>query len=226
MLEGLNTISNFNSNLKGVKGKSTLGKDDFMNLMIQQLKFQDPMNPMNGSEFAAQLAQFSSLEQLSNIKDSLNSSIEANFQLTQSINNTMTAALIGKEAKINGSTFEYSGQDEINFGFKLNEKAKSVSIKIYDKDNVLIKTLENLPNTSGEHKLSWDFTDNNGSKVSKGEYHFEVDAKDLNDKKLTVSTYTIGTINAVRFTDNGTKIVVDGAEYNLSDILEILKSNT
>ena len=87
------------------QGKSELGKDDFLKLMIEQMKNQDPLSPMEGTEFTAQLAQFSSLEQLSNMSDSLEQSINANYQLTQAVNNTMTAALIGKEVKLEGTTF-------------------------------------------------------------------------------------------------------------------------
>ena len=60
------TSSSVNAATTTAQGKSSLGKDDFMKLMISQLKNQDPLNPMDGTEFSAQLAQFSSLEQLSN----------------------------------------------------------------------------------------------------------------------------------------------------------------
>ncbi|MBP3284347.1 MAG: flagellar hook capping protein [Clostridia bacterium] len=51
-------------------GKSNLGKDEFLNLLVTQLRYQDPLNPSNDTEFIAQLAQFSSLEQMQNLNDS------------------------------------------------------------------------------------------------------------------------------------------------------------
>ncbi|MDP3830447.1 MAG: flagellar hook capping FlgD N-terminal domain-containing protein, partial [Ignavibacteriaceae bacterium] len=110
MFEPINpTLTNTNVNTP--KGKASLGKDDFMKLMLTQLKHQDPLNPMEGSEFAAQLAQFSSLEQLSNLNELTAQSIDANYYLTQSINNTMTATLIGKDVKLSGNVLNVKGDE-------------------------------------------------------------------------------------------------------------------
>lgn len=200
-----------------------VGKDDFMKLLLTQLRFQDPMNPLGSAEFAAQLAQFSSLEQLTNLNDQMTQSIEANYYLTQSINNTMTATLIGKEVKLLGDKINFTGQDEAKLGYKLPAEAATVTINIYDKNGLLIRTIEDAPKDSGDHKLSWDFLDNNGNEVSNGEYTFEVKATSMNGEEMVVESYKWGTINGLRFTDAGTKLLVDGNEYMLSDILEIIE---
>lgn len=221
-----NSVGPVNSaNFNEPKGKSVLGKDDFMKLMLMQLKNQDPLSPLDGTEFASQLAQFGSLEQLSNMNKSLETSINANYQLTQSINNTLTAALIGKDVKIEGSGLTYKGQEEISLGYNLPSNAESVTIKVYDKFGNIVKTINNLSNLSGDHKLSWDFTDNNGEKVPFGEYTFEVDARDSENQNINVKMYKIGTIDSIKFSENGTKLVVNGVEYLLSDILEIMNPN-
>lgn len=205
--------------------KSILGKDDFLKLMIQQLKNQDPLNPTDSTQYASQLAQFSSLEQLSNLNQSMQDSINSNFTLTQSINNTLVANLIGKDVKMGGNELTLSGQSKITLGYTLPAAAQSVSIKIYNDQGALVKTIDGLPGTTGENKVSWDLSDNNGGKLPDGKYTFEVDALNGNGDKITADIFKEGTIGGVRFGNQGTVLLVDGAEYSISDILEILNSN-
>lgn len=221
MVDGVSNINN-TAGTYATQGKSELGKDDFLKLMIEQLKNQDPLNPMEGTEFTAQLAQFSSLERLTNMSEALDASINANFQLTQAVNNTMSATLIGKAVKLNTSTITYNGQDETDFGYTLPADAKNVTVKIYNESGTLIKTIENAGNNKGDHKLSWDFTDNNGEKIGYGNYTFKVEAKTANNEDMVLSQFGIGLIDAVRYTENGTMLVINGVEYELSDVTEIL----
>lgn len=204
------------------KGKSALGKDDFMKLMMQQIKYQDPLNPMDGTAFSAQLAQFSQLEQLSNMNQSLTDNLNANYLLAQSINNTMAVTLIGKEIKLSGSNIKFNGESDVSLGYKLPAESRSVTVEIYDANGGLVKSYEEKNMASGDHKLSWDFTDNNGNKVQKGNYTFKVKAKDYNDADISVESYKLGTISSVKYTDSGAVLMVGTTQYNLSDILEIL----
>jgi flagellar basal-body rod modification protein FlgD len=223
MVDGIN--SSYNSNTSVDENKNIMGKDDFMELLIAQLQHQDPMNPMEGTEFAAQLAQFSSLEQLSNLNEAVNQSIDMNYLLTQSITNTLSSTLIGKEVKISGAEFTNKGQDTINIGYKLPANADSVTINIYNENGVLIRTIDDASVGKGDNKLSWDFTDNDGNRVPEGKYKFEVKAKSTDGSDMIVDLYKYGLIEAIRFTEEGTKLVVGDIEYLLSDVLEVLNSS-
>lgn len=222
MVDGVNSTSTYNPDQP--KGKSVLGKDDFMKMLLSQLKNQDPLSPMEGTEFASQLAQFTSLEQLSNMNASLNTSIEANYLLTQSVNNTMMASLIGKEVKLIGNIVDYTGQDNITMGYKLPAEAHSVTINIYDSNKRLVKTISGEKEV-GDHKVLWDFTDNDGKKVDEGSYSFEISAKANNGNDITTEFYKWGYIDSVRYTEQGTKLVSGDQEYLLSEVFEILNSN-
>lgn len=213
---------NNNSNTNPVSAnKSVLGKDDFLKLMIAQLKNQDPLNPMDGTEYAAQLAQFSSLEQLINLNSYLKQSIDANYMLTQSINNTMLANLIGKEVKVNSKDIQVNGQENISIGYELPDGIKSVKVNIYNQYGTLIKSIE-AANKKGNNKLLWDLTDNNGEKVINGDYKFEVIASDYSDNVVSVTSYILGLIDGIKYTENGTLLIINGAQYSSGDILEII----
>lgn len=87
----------------------TLGKDDFLKLFTSQLRYQDPLNPVQGAEFTAQLAQFSSLEQLFN----MNKKIEELLTYQSSLNNSMAINLMGRNVTTqDGSTGKVTG---VNF---------------------------------------------------------------------------------------------------------------
>lgn len=216
-MAGVGSANNNSKNKNNV-----MGKDDFLKLMLTQMKNQDPLSPMESAEFAVQLAQFTSVEQLMNLNEAMKVSLDANYMLSQSINNTLAATLIGKEAKLDTTEFRYTGQDAQTLGYNLSTNAKSVTIKIFDEKGALVRVIENVSGNAGDNKLSWDFTDNKGDKVSNGKYRFEVQAIDYNGNAINVSSFLFGKIDGVRFTDSGTKLIVNGVEYKLSDIKEIL----
>lgn len=220
----VNSITNTASTANVKENKGTLGKDDFLKLMIQQLKNQDPLNPLDGTEYASQLAQFSSLEQLTNLNSSITKSMDVNYMLTQSINNTMVATLIGKEVKIDGNNLTVIGQEKIDLGYNLPVQAKNVVVKVLDSNGNVVRLMDGSVE-AGRAKVSWDLCDNNGEKVKNGNYTFEVEAYNMSGEKMKLSTYKIGLIDGVRFTQNGSMLLVGGAEYSISDILEILNSS-
>ena len=215
-------IGGSNTPVYGNADNSVMGKDDFLKLMITQLKYQDPLSPLENEEFAAQLAQFSSLEQLSNLNENVLQSLDANYILTQSINNTMSAGLISKEVKLGGNVIKYGGGESIDLGYQFPSQASTASIKIYNEAGQVVRTIEDIDLDKGDHKVSWDFTDNDGNKLTHGTYTFEVEATNsIGGEDMTAGLYTFGNIEGVRFTETGTRILINGSEYLLSDILEI-----
>jgi flagellar basal-body rod modification protein FlgD len=223
MIEGIGSTNNSDVHY-ATKSNSELDKDAFLKLMIAQLQNQDPLEPLDGTDYSAQLAQFSSLEQMQNINETLNMSLDANYLLTQSITNTMTASLIGKEAKIAGDTVKYEGQAETNIGYDLIAPAHSLEIKIVDKNGATVKTFDDPDKSEGQHKLTWDFTDDNGNKVNVGDYKVVINAKTRGLQPMEVAQYFVGIINGVRYSGNGTSIVVNDLEYLVADVFEIVQA--
>jgi flagellar basal-body rod modification protein FlgD len=216
-----NVTGTSTSSSTSTSSTTSMGKEDFLKMLIAQLKNQNPLDPMDGTEYCAQLAEFSQLEQLQNLNTSMTDSINANYTLTQSINNTMMANLIGKEVKIDGEDIVVDGQESISLGYNLASEAQSAEIKIYNSSGTLVKTLTSISTTEGDNKLSWDLTDNSGKAVSSGDYTFKVEATNNSGDTMTVDVFKNGTIDGVRFGDSGTTVVVDGVEYSISDITEI-----
>jgi flagellar basal-body rod modification protein FlgD len=202
---------------------SVLGKDDFLKLLVMQLRFQDPLNPMKGTEFAAQLAQFSSVEQLANINTNLNNNLDANAILTQSINNALSATFIGKQVRATTDVFQFGGTDPVRVGYSLPSNADNAKITIYDSAGNTVRVINNTGTSKGDNTVTWDGKNDQGNAVKAGQYKFKVEAKDSKGSDMTLTQFVYGKVNGVRFRSDGTVFVIDGAEVTLSSILEIME---
>lgn len=205
------------------KPPGVLGKDDFLRLLVMQLRFQDPMNPLKGTEFAAQLAQFSSVEQLSNINTNLFESLQNNALLAQSINNALSATLIGKEVRATMDTFSFNGTTPVKFGYTLSAVAESIVVKVRDANGNVVKTFRQTDTKKGDTSIEWDGTDDHGRQVKGGTYTFEVEAKNAKGETISTSSFVIGVVQSVRFKPEGSMFLIDGIEVPITKILEIGK---
>ena len=99
-----NTVNNFNkANVQnGRKSSQELGKDDFLKLLITQLQNQDPTSPMEDTQFISQMAQFSSLEQMTNMSSSFS-------KMASFINSSEAAQTLGKTVELNVGDTKVSG---------------------------------------------------------------------------------------------------------------------
>jgi len=190
----------------------TLGKDDFMKLLLAQLKNQDPLKPLDGTDFAAQLAQFSSLEQLSNMNTELK-----NLSVNQmTMNYAQSVNMIGKDVVTNTGNSLVVGGPTTDLNYKLATDAQSVTITILDKEGKLVKTWDETAQKAGMNKVTWDTSD-----VEKGDYTFQVIAKDSKGQTVSVDTMTSGLVTAVHFRNNQILATVGGKEVPLSSIIEV-----
>jgi len=194
-----------------------LDKDAFLNLLIAQLQNQDPLNPTDSTEFTAQLAQFSSLEQLSNVNENLE--LLQHFQA--SINNSQAVSLIGKEITAKGNSLTLADGQPAGCEFKLEGDASVVVVSIYDYTGEFMKSFESRNLTAGQHTLYWDGTDQNDSPVASGNYTFNVLAADDNGKNIQAATFSSGTVNQVTYENNTSYLIAGGQKVALGDVIQV-----
>ena len=199
-----------------------LDKEDFLLLLVTQLQNQDPLNPSDSTEFTAQLAQFSALEQLTNVNDNLEY-----LQLYQaSINNAQAVDFIGKTIIASGDTINVSDGVSEDIIFELSGDAEKATISIYDSSGGLVATLDEGALSDGEHSITWNCEDDDGNTVSDGAYTFEVSAVDSNGNSVDASTYSEVVVTGVTFEDGTTYLLAGDKKYAMGDVVTIKGTTT
>lgn len=217
---GMNTTTGVTNQISSPSGE-VMGKDDFLNLLVTQLKYQDPLNPTDSTQFTAQLAQFSALE----AQENTNSLLESLLTSQTETNNARALNYIGKTVYAYGSGIDHAQGVEDPINFNLESNANVVYVNIYDDSRTLIKTIDSGPLNPGKNIITWDGTDNNGNEVSTGLYNFEIFGYDYNDNFVNAIPYMETQVTGVSYY-NGEPYLNSG-EINipLSSIFEIAEGS-
>ena len=201
---------------------SRLGKEEFLKLFMAQMQYQNPLEPLKGTEFTAQLAQFSQLEQMWNINENLKN----NQLFLDSLNNAQAVNFIGKNIKAVGNSVYLKEGDSAFIHYKLKEDAAKVFVHIYDTNGNLATTLELKNQKAGEQKLKWDGKDDKGNSLGSGQYSFEIEAYDADEKRIDVTSYIQGEVTGVTYEENIVYLLLGEQKIAISDVIQIEKNET
>jgi len=202
--------TNVQNSISSTPNDGVMGQDEFLNMLVAQLNYQDPMDPMDSQQFAAQLAQFTSVEQLVSINELLQESTNLQLMLNQSINNTMNAQLIGLEVEADNEIVLFDEGEATPIMYELPGSANSVTLTISDSDGNVVKTEELGSMPQGEHTYIWDGTNNLGGTAPEGEYTFEVSAVSAEGNELEVVQFIQGIITGIIYNDEGQAVLKIG----------------
>jgi flagellar basal-body rod modification protein FlgD len=198
-------------------GDTSLGKDDFLKILVAQLQAQDPLAPMEGQEFASQLAQFSSLEQLTNV----NTNLESSQAFDLALSNNSSIALIGKTIDAPGNTVDLKSGEIETLSFSLNSDATDVRIDIYDSSGVKVSTADLGALNQGLREFVWNGTDASGSLLPAGNYTFNMTASDAVGNFVKAETFAAGLVTDVIFEDGQAFAIVNGQKLATSEISKV-----
>jgi len=195
---------------------SIMQKDDFLRMLTLQLKYQDPLNPMSNDQFAAQLAQFSQLETLNNI----NESIQTEIIMSQSMNNSFMINMIGKDVKSYGEMLTLT-EDGANLDFYLYADAADVKVRIYDETGNEIAVLSGNAMKTGDRKIHWDGKTKDGDRALDGTYTFKVEANNATGDSIPVDTMCNGIVTGITYEGGMPYLMVNGSYVSLGDIVSV-----
>lgn len=181
-----------------------LGKDEFMKLLVTQLENQNPLEPQDNGEFIAQLAQFSSLEGIDNLNDTM-TSFTNSFQSNQALE---ASILVGRQVQVNTDT-AWMQQGELFSGvIELPSSSPSVTMGIYDESGTLVRNVDFGSQTGGELDFFWDGADNSGNALPSGSYRVQAEAQ-LDGENQQLSTYLGANVNSVTLGTAGSEMTLN-----------------
>ncbi|KPP97698.1 flagellar hook assembly protein FlgD [Marinobacter sp. HL-58] len=157
---------------QGTKGSSELGKNEFMELMIAQLKNQNPLEPQENGEFISQLAQFSSLEEMQGLSGSVDD-VASQFRSTQAL---QASAMVGRTVLAPSSVGILGAEGEISGNVEVPNSTGSLRISIENQAGERVRQIDMGAQQAGVTGFSWDGKDGNGNSLPPGPYKVVAEA--------------------------------------------------
>ena len=194
-----------------------MGIDQFLTLFIAQIKNQDPLSPLDSAEFTAQLAQFTSVEQLYGMNNSLSDIKET---LDEQSGQQDLIALIGKTVKADGNTISVENGAVLSGFYSLDETADT-TVSVYDSNGLEVRTFYSGRKEKGEHGINWDGRDESGEIVPDGTYTLEVTARDENGFYIPADTYISGEVTGVTYKYGTPYLTIGDQLINRDNIIEV-----
>ena len=210
------TSTNLIDSPAGTNPNGILGKDDFLKLLLVELQYQDPTEPMDSEKILAQTSQLATLESSENTNkalESLSASLLSSSQFS-------TVSAIGKIADTgsNGIVFE-QGQNP-SFEIYFPEAIASGNVEVKDSDGNVVKTIPISPNEKGVYSFDWNGIADTGSAADSGVYYIE--ASYANPQGETLKTRAGAyPIESVRFEDGQSLLKLGSSYVPFDSIVEI-----
>ncbi|WP_097461754.1 flagellar hook assembly protein FlgD [Mangrovitalea sediminis] len=211
--------SSSSSGTKGTGSSSALGKDQFMNLMLAQLNNQDPLNPTDNTQFLAQLAQFSSLEQMQNLNTSVQS-FSSQFRSQQAL---QASAMVGRSVVAQSNTASLGASGKISGFADLANATNDLKVQVLDSSGSLVKTMDLGQQPAGQVAFNWDGKDAGGNSMPTGSYTLNAVASDGAGGSAQVPTLISANVNSVSIGSDGsiTLNLADMGSVPLSSVTQI-----
>ena len=199
-------------------GDSTLDRQDFMELFITQMQYQDPMKPMDSYEMASQLAQFSNMEATMKMSDNMEKLLA--YQTSQ--NNLQLLNLIDKDVQAFGNQMSVVDGEVTPTEFTLTDAAEMCVVEIYDAAGHLVKTIDMGYQPSGLHELAWDGMTMYDEQAADGAYSYRVDALNAVGEQIEVEYRTTGKVTGLEFDSGQAILTVDNhIDLDVGDIITV-----
>lgn len=193
---------------------SELMMDDFLNIFLTQLQYQDPLNPMDSTDMTTQMAQITMVEQQYNTVEALNTiSDQLGSQQGEYL------GYLGKAVMIDGSAVTLKDGEVLGGNYILTDIA-DVEITIYDQDSVEVDTIYPGELEAGEYTVEWDGRDSDGNLLEDGVFYYEVTATDQDGEAVDVQTTYSGVVTGISLGDEP-YLLTDEGSISIDSVIRV-----
>ncbi len=197
-----------------------LGQSQFLDLMLTQLQHQDPLNPMESGDFLAQLAQFGTVNGITELQGSFGA-LADQLQSNQAL---QASTLVGRSVTVQGNTFSHQQGEEFKGGVELTSPVDSLIVNIVDAAGQLIQQLNYGPQPSGNMHLSWNGLNTNGQPVASGSYSLSAQGS-IGGEEISFGTLVSAKVESVTLSRSGGDPLLNlgpAGTVTISEISELL----
>ena len=184
--------------------KKQLDKDDFMRIMITEMKHQDPTKPMDSDRMATQMAQITNVEQLKNVSGAIEKLSDKN----SASDRLAMSAMIGKSVTVDKGRFAHQKGTLSPVNFNLPTDAAKVTLQVLDEHGETVASRELEPQKAGQNTYNWDGINGSGIQVPSGNFIVRVDAEDAKGTKIKIDPISKETVVGVSFEGGETNFLV------------------
>lgn len=149
-----------------VAAQKTMGQDDFLKLMLTQLKNQDPIKPMENGEFLGQMAQFSTVSGIEKLQTSF-AALSSSLQSDQAL---QAAALVGRTALVPAGFATIAAGGSVEGAIELPSSATEIVVDITNSTGEIVRQIDLGTKPAGFAEFAWDGLDSSGQPVPAGRY--------------------------------------------------------
>ncbi len=186
------------------KPRNELGQEDFLKLMTTQMTHQNPLKPMENTEFLTQLAQFGTVNGIQALQQSF-----ADFANAITADQALQAAgLVGRQVLVEGNQARLAPGGELQGALALEKPAAGVTVRIVDTSGQVVRTLELGPQDSGRVPFVWDGLKDDGDFAEPGTYQIQAEGM-VEGENRALTTLVPATVESVSTAENGYGLTVD-----------------
>lgn len=198
------------------ESKKELGQTEFLELMLTQMQNQDPTNPMESGDFLAQLAQFGTVNGITELQksfDALSDQLQSNQALQAS-------TLVGRSVLVEGNTTQYEQGQAMKAAVNVDASIDNLQIAIYDASGQQVQQLNLGVQAPGTVNFAWDGKDAEGNDMPSGQYIIEAVAQGAGDS-YSLNTLINAKVESVTLPSGGSDPLLNLGSAGLISINQV-----